>query len=124
MMHLSLPWGSTHERAEALPDLTRSIGAVEYRTTDAELLALGRGPVRERDATRMEIEPFPDRFDVTYGRRYVWHLLRDRDGHYFLVVNRRDIKPIGLLEAACRWVSATRVFVSSPDRTLGARSRA
>jgi hypothetical protein len=122
-MHLSLPWGFTGERREALPDLSRSIGAVEYRTAGAELLALGRGPVRERDATRIEIEPFPDRFDVTYGRRYIWHLMRDRDGHYFLVVNRRDIKPIGLLEAACRWVSASRVFVSGPDRSLGARSR-
>jgi hypothetical protein len=123
-MHLSLPWGFTGERREALPDLSRSIGAVEYRTAGAELLALGRGPVRERDATRIEIEPFPDRFDVTYGRRYIWHLMRDHDGHYFLVVNRRDIKPIGLLEAACRWVSASHVFVSAPDRSLGARSRA
>lgn len=122
-MHLSLPWGSP-EGAEALPDLTRSFGAVEYRTTDAELLALGRGPVRERDATRAEIEPFPDRFGAAYGRRYMWHLLRDHDGHYFLVVNRRDIKPIGLLEAACRWVSANRVFVAAPERTLGTRSRA
>ena len=121
-MHLSLPWGST-ERPEALPDLTRAIGAVEYRTTDSELLALGRGPVRERDATRIEIEPFPDRFGATYGRHYMWHLLRDHDGHYFLVVNRRDIKPIGLLEAACRWVSASRVFVSAPDRTYGTHYR-
>jgi len=123
-MHLSLPWGSPGERGGALPDLSRWIGAVEYRTSGAELLALGRGPVRERDVTQIEIEPFPDRFDATYGRRYIWHLLRDRDGHYFLVVNRRDIKPIGLLEAACRWVSASRVFVSAPDRSLGARSRA
>jgi hypothetical protein len=122
-MHLTLPWGST-DRPEALPELSRSIGAVEYRTTDAELLALGRGPVREQEATRIEIEPFPDRFDATYGPRYRWHLLRDHDGRYFLVVNRRDIKPIGLLEAACRWVSATRVFVSEPERSLGVRSRA
>lgn len=122
-MHLSLPWGSP-ERPQALPALTRSIGAVEYRTTDSELLALGRGPVRERDVTRIEVEPFPDRFDATYGRRYMWHLLRDHDGHYFLVVNRRDIKPIGLLEAACRWVSASHVFVSAPDRSFSTRSRA
>lgn len=122
-MHVSLPWGS-NESPEVLPDLKRSIGAVEYRTTDAELLAIGRGPVRERDATEIEIEPFPDRFDATYGRRYRWHLLRDHDGHYFLVVNRRDIKPIGLLEAACRWVAATRVFVSAPKRRAGTRSGA
>lgn len=123
-MHLSLPWGSIRERPDALPDLARSIGTVEYRTADAELLALGRGPVRERDASRNDIEPFPDRFNATYGRWYLWHLLRDRDGHYFLVVNRRDIKPIGLLEAACRWVCATRIFVSAPDHPRGVRSRA
>lgn len=123
-MHLSLPWAFTHERPEALPDLARSIGTVEYRTTGAELLALGRGPIRERDAAKKDIDPFPDRFNATYGRHYLWHLLRDHDGHYFLVVNRRDIKPIGLLEAACRWVSATRVFVTAPDRRPGARSRA
>lgn len=123
-MHLSLHQGSRGERRETLPDLTRSIGPVEYRTAGAELLALGRGPVREQDAAGADVEPFPDRFDATYGRHYLWHLLRDHDGHYFLVVNRRDIKPIGLLEAACRWVAATRVFCAAPKGPLVARFRA
>lgn len=123
-MHLSAHWGLQGERREALPDLSRSIGAVEYRTAGAELLAKGRGPVRERDAAAAAIEPFPDRFDGTYGRHYLWHLLRDGEGRYFLVVNRRDIKPVGLLEAACRWVAATRVFGAAPKGAVVARSRA
>ncbi|MGH7921879.1 MAG: hypothetical protein ACREQM_18330 [Candidatus Dormibacteraceae bacterium] len=122
-MHLSLPWGSTTERHHEVPELTRSIGAAKYCTTDAELLAEGRGPVQEEKAIRIEVDPFPDRFDVTYGRRYFWHLLRDPQGRYFLVVNRRDIKPIGSLEAACRWASATHVFGSGPVRSRGVRLR-
>lgn len=124
-MHLSLHRGGlSGERQEALPDLARSIGTVEYRTAGAELLARGRGPVRERGETGTAIEPFPDRFNATYGRHYLWHLLRDREGRYFLVVNRRDIKPIGLLEAACRWVAATRVFGKAPQGVFALRSRA
>ncbi|MFZ0217147.1 MAG: hypothetical protein WAM30_14545 [Candidatus Dormiibacterota bacterium] len=119
-MHLPSLWRHPTTR-EPLPDLARRIGRTDYRTADSELLAEGRGPVHEAETTRIEVEPFPDRFDTAYGRRYLWHLLRDGHGHYFLVVNRRDIKPVGALEAACRWVSASHVFVTRPERNPNLR---
>lgn len=121
-MHLTLPWGSTTEGHAPVPDLKKAIGATEYRTSGAELLAEGRGPVREARTTTIEVDPFPDRFNSRYGRHYLWHLLRDAEGRYLLVVNRRDLKPIGVLEAACRWASATHVFGAAPIKAAARRS--